>query len=395
LNRSNESPGAVILGGSFPVVAAARNLAEHGVRVWVLGSATCVARFSRAVTRFSTWPSELPADEVPSYLVKLAQERNLQGWVLFPSGDDHVRFVSQHRTLLAKHYVLTTPPWESARFLYDKRLTYALAREAGVAIPRSHVPETLDRLAGLDLDFPVVIKPAVSSDFLSVTNRKAYRATNREELLSLYEKMSRFIGASQVIVQEFLPEPSKNLFSFGGFFSDGEPVVGLSVKRTRQLPTDFGRSSTLVEAVEIPELRDLSRLLLRSIRYTGLAELEFMWSERRTRFELLEVNARFWAWHGLAIDARLDLPYVAFAHSLGRNTPPAAMLPGLKWFRLLTDVRAAAQEIRSGTLSIRQYVDSLRGPKAFALFSLSDPAPFILEPFLLLLNRWKRRTRTR
>lgn len=380
----------MILGGGFGSLGAARNLAEHGVKVCVLGSATSVARFSRAVSLFTAWPSELKDEGLPDYLVKFAEKHRIRGWVLFPSCDEHVRIMAQNSSRLAKHYILTTPPWESARVFYDKRLTYVLARAAGVAIPRSYVARDANGLAFLDVDFPLILKPAITTRFLACTNRKAYRAENREAFQRLYEAMSGVIGPSEVIVQECLSEPSKNLFSFGGYFRDGEPLVGLSVKRTRQLPRDFGRSSTFVEAVELPELGELAKKLLRAIHYTGLAEVEFMWNTKQARFELLDVNTRLWAWHSLAIASGLDLPYVAFADALGRNTPVADIRQGTKWVRFLTDMRVVAQEIWSGNLSVGQYLNSLRGTTAFAVFSSKDPLPFIVEPFLLIIDRLAR-----
>ncbi|MGO9114085.1 MAG: hypothetical protein ACLP9L_33130 [Thermoguttaceae bacterium] len=285
---------------------------------------------------------------------------------------------------------MTTPPWEKVKFLYDKRLTYNLAQDAGVAAPRSHVPGNADSLAALDVDFPVVLKPAISARFMGTTNRKAYRADTLDELQSLYETMSRVIGPSQVIVQDYLPDPSRNLFSFAGYFKEGEPTLGLSVKRTRQFPRDFGLFSTFVEAVEVPELRELASQLLRFIHYTGLAEVEFMWNAKRGRFELLDVNARLWAWHSLAIAAGLDLPFVAFADAIGQSPTLGAKRQGAKWVRFSTDLRAATEEIRLGTLSVKEYLNSLRRATAFSVFSRSDPMPFIAEAFLLLLNRLKR-----
>lgn len=392
LNHAPHGPGAVILGGSFSSVAAARNLAEHGVRVCVLGSATAVARFSRSVSLFVKWPRELGLDELPAYLVKVAAKHRLRGWVLFPTSDEHLRLVAQHGSQLAEHYILTTPPWETVGFLYDKRLTYTLAHQAGVAIPHTCVPGNAERLAYMDFDFPVVIKPAFTAPFVRATNKKACRADSRQELQHIFAAMSRVIAPAQIIVQDFLPEPSKNLYSFAGYFRKGETIAGLSVKRTRQLPSDFGRSSTFVETVDIPKLRELAVKLLRTIHYTGLAELEFMWDVKHARFELIEVNARFWAWQGLAIAAGLDLPYMAFADALGQMPILRTTRKSLKWFRILTDLRAATQDIRAGTLNVRQYLTSLYGPTVPALFSLSDPLPCILEPFLLLLERLKQPT---
>ena len=103
---ANDSPGAVILGGGFASLEAARNLSKHGVRVCVLGCATSVVRFSRSVSRFITCSSEETDEEILDCLLKMAEDRLVQGWVLLPTSDDHLRLVAQHRSILAKHYTL-------------------------------------------------------------------------------------------------------------------------------------------------------------------------------------------------------------------------------------------------------------------------------------------------
>jgi D-aspartate ligase len=395
MNHACNTPGAVILGGSFACLEAAQNLDKHGIGVCIVGSSLCVARFSRSVGRFFKWPRELKDEELPAFLVALAEKNGLQGWVLFPTSDEHLRIVAQHSSLLAKHFTLTTPPWETVRLLYDKRLTYTIAQNIGIPIPHTYLPGNADQIALLDVAFPVVLKPAISSYFFKATNMKACLAENRQELLNLYDGVSQVIPPSEVIVQDFLPEPSKNLFSFAGYYRQGELIVGLSVKRTRQIPRDFGRTSTFVVEVEVPQLRELAGQLLQAINYTGLAEVEFMWNPKQSRFELLEVNARLWAWHGLAIAAGLDLPYAAFAYALGQNPPIGSMRQGVKWVRLLTDLRAAAQEILAGTLSVQQYLASLHRTTVFSVFSSHDPVPFIVEPFLLLFDHMKSSKRRR
>lgn len=392
MNHIHESPGAVIIGGGFAGVELARNLDKYAVKVCVLGSVTSVARFSRSVGRFVKLPRGLKDEELLDFLIAMAEKCRVRGWVLIPCIDEHLRILTQHSARLAEYFVLAAPPWEMVKYFYDKRLTYALAREVGIPMPYSCVPGNIEQLDSLAIELPVVIKPAITSHFMRTSHRKAYLANDRHELHKFYEMMSQVIPSSEVIVQEFLPEPSKNLFSFAGYFRQGEPIVGLSVKRTRQFPRDFGRASSFVEVIELPELGELASQLLRTIHYTGLAEVEFMWSVKHARFELLEVNPRIWAWHGLAIAAGLDIPYVAFADALGLNAPIGIASQGTKWVRPWTDVRAAVQEIISGILSIRQYLRSLCGKTAFSIFSLSDPIPFIAEPLLLLFNRLKKWT---
>jgi predicted ATP-grasp superfamily ATP-dependent carboligase len=348
-------------------------------------------QFSWKLGRFVKWPPELKNENLPGYLLAMAEAFHLKGSVLFPSSDEHVRVLAQHASLLAQHFVLAAPPWQKVKHFYDKRLTYALAQEAGVAIPHTVVPENAYRLPDLGIEFPVVLKPAIIGPFLGATQKKAYRADNLQELQRCYETMSRVVTPAEVIVQELLPEPSKNLFSFAGYFREGATIAGLAAKRVRQYPKDFGRSSTLVEVIELPELEKLAHRILKAINYTGLAEVEFMWNAKRARFELIEVNARLWAWHHLMIAAGLDLPWLAFSEALERKVAIGGMRRRARWACLSNDMRAVAPEILSGALSIRQYLQTLRGVNVIEDFSLSDPMPFLVKPFLLPIVAMQRR----
>jgi predicted ATP-grasp superfamily ATP-dependent carboligase len=387
-------PGALIIGASAAALAAARNISEHGAKTCILGPAPSAVQFSRKVTHFAKWPPQLKNEGLPGHLIKMAETGRVKGWVLFPSSDEHLRILAQHASELEKHFVLTTPPWQTIRHFYDKRLTYALAQKVRVAIPQTFVPENKDHLPNLGFEFPVVLKPAIIGPFLGATNKKAYRADNLPELQRCFEAMSRVISPAEVIVQELLPEPSKNLFSFAGYFKDGEPIAGLAAKRIRQFPREFGKSSTLVEVVELPELELLARQILKPTNYTGLAEVEFMWNAKRERFELIEVNARIWAWHRLIVAAGLDLPWLAFSEALGRKAAIGGRRPKrARWACLSNDMRAVVPEILSGALSIRDYLKTLRGINTIEDFSLFDPMPFLVKPFLFIIGSTQHRAK--
>ncbi len=391
MDRGNGSPGAVILGGSFHSLGAARNLAKHGVPVCVLDSGVCVAQFSRSVRRFLKCPSADDEARFVEFLVRIAAERNMNDWVLFPSTDEHVRILAQHRERLSEHYLVTTPPWEVVKFLYDKRLTHRLAEERQVPVPETYNPDNVDDLDSLSLDFPVVLKPAISKHFMSVTKKKAYRANNKEELVDLYERMAGVINPFEILIQELIPGRAENLFSFVGFFKDGVPVAGLSARRPRQHPMEFGRASTFVETVNVPELETLATKFLTGIAFSGLAEVEFMYDQKDARFELLEVNPRIWGWHTIAIHAGLDLPYLAYADAIGQEVAVGPLREGVKWIRLVTDIPTAIPEILSGRLAMRQYLASMSGDIGFAVLSLSDPLPFMADLFLGPYNYLKSR----
>jgi len=373
----------VIVGGHFLSLGAARNLAKHGVPVYILDSGVCVAQFSRHVRRFFKGPPTSDEAGFVDFLLQLAVKANLSGCVLFPSNDEGVRIFAQHRERLSEHYLVTTPPWDVVKFVYDKRLTCHLAKEREIPIPETYNPGSVDDLVALNLDFPLVLKPAINTRLMSVTRKKAYRADDMQELIRIYEMMAGIIDPSQILIQELIPGRAENLFSFVGFFKDGTPVAGLSARRPRQHPMELGRASTFVETVDVPELEVLATKLLGGIGYSGLAEVEFMYDPKHARFELLEVNPRIWGWHTIAIRAGVDLPFLAYADAVGKEITVGPVREGVKWVRLVTDVPTAVQEILVGRLTVRQYLASMAGDTEFALLSLSDPLPFVADILLI------------
>lgn len=387
MSQGSREPGAVIVGGGFHSLGAARNLAKYGVPVCVLNDGACVSQFSRYVKCFIKCP---PLDDEPAFvdfLMQIAVDKwagvsPASAWVLFPSTDDSVRILAQHWERVSGHYLMTVPSWETIQFLYDKRLTHRLASERGVPVPTTYNPGNMEELLALNLDFPLVIKPTVSKQFMAATKKKAYRADNLDELISLYQKTTEIMDPSEILIQELIPGRAENLYSYVGFFQGGVPVAGLSARRRRQHPMEFGRASTYVETVNLPELERLATQLLTGIAYTGLAEVEFMYDTKDGRFELLEVNPRIWGWHTVAIRAGLDLPYLAYAHATGKAVAAGSARQNVKWVRLVTDIPTAASEILSGRLTVGQYLRSMSGDIEEAVLSIKDPLPFIADLFL-------------
>ena len=385
--RNHEIPkkaGAIVLGGPFNGLEAVHNLAFHGIPVYVLDHEACNAQFSRYIQRFFRSPHPKKEDDYVNFLIELATQQGLKGSVLFPTNDDQVRVLAKNHDLLSQYYLLTIPPWEITRHLYDKRLTYELADRCEVPIPQTRHSMALKDLITSITRYPVVLKPAITDHFMPSTKKKGYRANDPIELEGYYKKMVDIIDPSEILVQEFIPGGPNYLFSYGGLFDQGEPLVGMTARRRRQHPMDFGRASTFVESNYLPELKLLSAKLLKSIKFTGLAEVEFMYDQIDERFEFIEVNPRLWGWHSIACKAGLDLPYLEYQFVNGYKPEIKPMLDHhVKWVRLATDIPTVALEIYKKRMTLRNYISSLSGNIMVAGFSPKDPLPFIAD-FLLI-----------
>jgi D-aspartate ligase len=310
--------------------------------------------------------------------------------VIYANNDSVVRILAKHRDRLKNYYRVPTPDWEVIQNVYNKKNSYQLAESIGIPIPRTYYPKNMSEIEELILNYPVVIKPATRDFFFARFRKKAILVRNSDELRQNYRVISQVIPSSEIMIQEFIPAGPKNLYSFCPFFKDGKAVASIMARRARQHPMDFGQATTYAEVVIIPELEEYGTRFLSAINYYGLAEVEFMYDPRDSRYKFLEVNARVWGWHTLAIGAGLDLPYLLYKDMIGQAPVSSSSARSMKWIRSITDVPTSLLEILKGRMSINEYIGSLKGDMEFAVFAADDPLPFIAE-LLMIPYLWLKR----
>ena len=379
-------PGALIIGGAHVSIAVARSLGRQGIPVWLMANHP-IPRFSRYVQRSFDWPGAEHEAGVSSIL-DVVREHRLDGWVLIATGDQDMCMIAKHHAELSQHLRVATPDWQTIRWMFDKRLSYERAASLGIDFPKSFKPRDFDELTRMDCRFPVVLKPAYRKGADEFTQSKAWKADDRAALLALYRRAAALVGDEAIILQEWIPGAGEAQFSYAGLWQNGVAVASLVARRTRQHPIDFGRSSTFVETVERPEVEEIAGRFLKSLNYTGVAEIEFKHDRRDGSYKLLDVNGRFWAWCGLGELAGIDFPYLAWRQATGQTVAPCRGKAGVAWMHGSRDIVAAFQEIRRGGTTLGGYLKSLSQPMTFATISRDDPLPGLLEIPVAILNRF-------
>jgi len=381
---------AVIIGGDFQGLGIARNLSGLGLRTLVVDPIFCISKFSRHVDRVYKSPTYGDPEKFTDFLIDLAAKEKLQKPVLFPTSDIVVRVLSQNRDKLAPHFLIPTPPWEVIKYAYDKKNTHILGKDAGVPVPETLYPEDEEDLSRLTFDFPVILKPAIIANFISVIKLKAIRANNLDELVRHYRFMASIIDKSEIMVQELIQGGTKNLYSFCSFFRDGEVRGKIMARRLRQHPMDFGTATTYAVTCNIPELEELAMRVLRKMNYYGLSEVEFMFDEKVNKYKLIDINTRTWAWHTLGAKAGVNFPLLLFKDMHNEGYTIDSFETGVKWFREVTDLSIVLTEVLKRSMTIREYLQSLRGKKELAVFSRSDPLPFFADLFMAPYRLYER-----
>ena len=366
--------GAVVLGGAHGSLEIARSLGRRGIPVWLITADNPLPGLSRYVEKSLSWPGPR-GDGALRFLIELARRHKLDGWVLFAGSDEDLRFIAQNHSGLGSVFTLTTPNWDKICGAYDKRQMNARAAELGIAQPRTHYPQSRDALSGLDIPFPVILKPTVRESRNRFVDAKAWRANDRRTMLALYDEAKSLIGADSVMIQEMIPGNGAAQFSYAGVWHDGRPIGSLVARRTRQYPIDFGFTSTFVETVEQPEIEALAaRFLARSIS-ADLSKLNSNSTRATAPTRFSTSMPAPGPGSGSALPRASTFRRCNGGSRPARTVAPVAARSGVRWRYFTRDLAAAIAEMLAGRLSVSSYLHSLRRSAASAVFAWDDPWP--------------------
>jgi predicted ATP-grasp superfamily ATP-dependent carboligase len=363
-------------------LAVARALGRRGVRVVAThGGADPPAAASRYLRPVRSPGARRPA-ELLRFYVELASELGCRA-ALLPTGDRNVRFLSEHRDALARHYAFSVCDAELLDTMSSKRDFVALAERHDLPIPPTVLPanraELLDALGRIEP--PYVVKPefthlwqAPEVAAAGVRGAKAVPARDREAVLRLYDRLAPI--EARLVVQRMIVGPDENHLSYLGLVEhDGTVRAEFVTRKLRTAPAHYGMAS-LAESVRSDEVCELGRSILLALGYRGMGGVQLKRDERDGRLYLVEMGVRFSFYTALPVACGVDFPYFCF-RSLRREPfdVPATYPGGRRWWNPIEDAKAMRVYRRDGTWSWPRWLRSVLRPHTNALFSWDDPVP--------------------
>jgi predicted ATP-grasp superfamily ATP-dependent carboligase len=387
LEGRKPNAGALIVGGDHGSLGVARSLGRRGVPVWFLTDDKIIAKFSRYTARALHWAGpEAPA--AADFLIAMANQYGLKDWVLFPAGDREVKLIAQNHAALSRVFRLITPPWETTQVAADKRLMSEHAVSLGIGCPKTYRPRNRAEAEALDCRFPLILKPSMKEGINRLTQAKAWLVADPTELLEKYDAAAALVGTDHIVLQELVPGDGAAQFSYCGVWREGVEIGSTVVRRTRQYPIQFG-TGTFVETVRQDDVEQAAAKFLKSIGYSGLAEIEFKYDARDGKYKILDVNPRVWTWNALGQRAGVDFSWIQYRLAIGETVAPVRGSAGAAWLYLSKDLAAGMQEVLAGITSPAAYLKSLWRSVGFAAFAADDPVPALVD-FPLMVWRYLR-----
>jgi len=381
LLTSGPHPPAVVVGlDNITGLQTARILDARGVAV--VGIASDARHFgSRTNACAAVVESPLAGDPLVAALRRLARRLGRVA-VLVPCTDEAVLTLSERRDDLGASYLLPLSGHDVVEMLLDKARFAEHARAAGLAIPDTVVLRTRDDAVGAagSLSFPAVLKPATkTATWRGHTSAKALPVADGDELLAVYDRVQEW--SDVLLAQGWVDGGEDHLYSCNAYFdAAGEPLVTFVARKLRQWPPEVGTSAS-GEECRNDEVLEQTLRTFGGVGFHGLAYLELKQDARTGRTLIIEPNVgRPTGRSAIAERAGVELVYTAYCDAAGLPVPRTPQrYVGAKWVDVRRDLQAAYVGHRNGSLTVRDWAASLRGPRAHAIWSASDPLPFAVD----------------
>lgn len=378
-------PTAVVMNMFYTGLGIARSLGEHDVPVIGLTAQRRVyGNFTRyAKTRLCPDSRNEP-EALLAYLLELAKNIGHRA-IIFPTRDHDVVFLDRFREQLAAHFMLVLPEPSVLEACLNKWETYQWACRAGVAAPQCWLIETESELHTvlLEIAYPCVLKPIAAhhwrqgDNWKLVGGRKAIQVSSREQLIVEYEAVSR--ADKRVLVQQMVPGGDDALVVAACYLDvHSNWVAGFTAQKLVQSPEGFG-SGCIVQSTNQQELYGPTVRLLQAMRFTGIAEVEYKWDAAAQQYSLIEINPRPWDQHRLGRASGVDLIYSAYCDYAGLPAEPVVPRAGTrKWVADDLFLMTTLELLWKRSPKVRDFLRQARGKRMYAIWSASDPLPFLL-----------------
>jgi len=310
-------PRVLVTDGEFKhTLGIVRSLADAGHEVHLLArSARAPAVHSQAVHAW--YPVATGGEALEARLLELTAR--LAPAAVIAVGSDAMAAADRLRKRWPAGAAIALPSERSFTIANHKDLTADTARSVGVDTPRSRLVSSADeaRAALAEWGAPLVLKSSREE------GRKVLRYARDDREAAEGFAAVRSGAADAVLAQEYVRGDG---FGFCALYWHGRSVRHFMHRRVREWPPTGGASAAAESVPDAPLLEAAGTRLLDALGWHGVAMVEFkgdpFGASGGGRLALIEINAKFWGSHDIALAAGVDFPADLAALLEGRTLGP-------------------------------------------------------------------------
>jgi len=346
-------------------LAAVRSLGKKNIET------TVVSQYKKTLSFRSKYcHNKIVTDIYPDFLHELSEND-----LVIPTDENIMIELAKNRSNYKCS--LAFPEYSILELALNKKMLLDRAEELSIPCPITmFAQDSIDCRDALDkIAFPVVVKPIRSGGGIGISFVDS--CTQLEEIV---EKSIQQFGP--LLIQEKIPYHER--YSVAIIMNKDQDMKSCCVLQAlRMYPVETG-PATIVESVNRPDLINLGCILLQSMNFYGVAEIEFVIDQRSNTPKLMEINPRLWGSLQGAINAGVDFPFLLY--SLFRDGDIDQNLhyrKGIRTRNLIGNDHRRLAEIIWGnypkSMKKTTIIEFLKFYKdnGYYIFNLDDKQPFI------------------
>lgn len=369
-----ESTYAVVIGLGTNGLANVRALCQKGVPVIIFLSSE-ESEEVYAATRYGQ-KKRVDVKDGAAILKQLHALATDKTYLLYPTTDAQVQYLSQHRKELPVHCTLLFPEEQVIDMLLDKKSFDQFCHAHQFPVPatalvekRADVQRACERM-----NFPILAK--TPTKVYKKGLEKAYILPDEPALRDWYDSIQGI--HQEFVLQEYIPGTDRTvLFTMQYIAPAGDLLASFTGRKIRQWPPLRGGTSS-AEPLYHEELTTLTYNFFRKAGFWGMGSMEYKQDPRSGKCYLIEPTVgRTDFQEGVAIANGVNIPFIAYQNITGQAVQPVFQSKNARtaWMHVLYDRLAGDWYVERKELTRLEWLSSIRYVRAFDAFSFRDPGP--------------------
>ena len=296
----------ILLGSDINTYGMARSFhQEYQVKSEAIGSRQLAAtRFSKIVDVHIV-PHFNEDDVFIRTMEELAKTRYNDpdvAYLLVACGDKYAKLVSKYQDVLAQWYLFTAIDYDFLLKASDKVRFYKMCEEYNLPYPTTYIInkemyQDESYLQALPFDFPIVIKPTDSIQYLDVDfvgRKKAYVIEEKDEYDLIVGRIYQAGYTKELIIQEFVAGDDSHMRVMNAYVDSNHNVRMMFLGQPLledPFPSSIGNYMAILPDENETIYRELKNFL-EKVKYTGFANFDMKYDPKDGRYKLFEINLR-------------------------------------------------------------------------------------------------------
>jgi D-aspartate ligase len=386
-------PGLILKAGTMHhgALGVARTLGRLGVPAYAaVEDASAPLARSRYVTKAFVWDHCSADQETFLKAIFSTAETIGRPAVLFAVDDLSAMFVAENAEILADRFLFPRLPRNLPRQLINKASLYSLCVALGIPCARSLCPksEADVRDFSKDVTFPIVVKtteqwrlptPVVGVTFIP----------NRQSLFRFLEHIEHE-QLSRIILQEYVP--GDDWIYHGYSAPESSFCLSFTGQKLLSYPPTGGPTAVGI-SLNNDTVRAQAELLLKSISYSGIIDMDWRLDRRDGQYKLFDCNPRLGMnFRMFESQAGLDVVRAQHLDLTNRAVDNSPMIDRrlfvVESYWLLSSLRGA-----HAAATTDEHLPPTAASRELAWWSNDDPLPVFVMSVQLLAGIIKRKLR--